>query len=181
MPTNRRCVRTGASADITYSFVARVLIAALLAGYGMIEDHLLFMIGGLVFMPFMPIVLAIGFGALTQQWRLAAHALGAFAAATLLIMFGGVVVASLAEPPILFDGFASPVIGISFSLAVGIAGALGIADDTGHRQFVGLAAASQSCSRGPIFACVRQVGLACCCLTVTRTGRYAGHPARRTN
>lgn len=128
---------------ITYSFVVRVLVAALLAGYGMVENHLLFMIGGLVFMPFMPIVLALAFGALTRQWRLAARALGAFAAATLLIVLGGVVVAWLTEPPILFDSFVSPVIGISFSLAVGIAGALGTADDTGHRQLVGLAAASQ--------------------------------------
>jgi hypothetical protein len=128
---------------VTSSFVVRVLIAALLAGYGMVHDNLLLMIGGLVFMPFMPIVLALGFGALTGQWRLAAHALGALIAATLLITFGGMIVGSLADPPIMFDAFVSPVVGVSFSLAVGIAGALGTADDSGHRQLVGLAAASQ--------------------------------------
>jgi hypothetical protein len=128
---------------VTYSFVVRVLIAALLASYGMVHDNLLLMIGGLVFMPFMPIVLALGFGALTRQWRLAAHALGAFVAATLLITLGGVIVGSLADPPIMFDAFVPPVVGVSFSLAVGIAGALGTADDSGHRQLVGLAAASQ--------------------------------------
>lgn len=128
---------------ITYSFVLRVLIAALLAAYGMVHDNVLFMIGGLVFLPFMPIVLALGFGTLTRQWKLVRHALAAFVTAVALIALGGVIVGSLTEPPIAFDGFVPPAVGIGFSLLVGIAGALGTADDTGHRQLVGLAAASQ--------------------------------------
>lgn len=58
-----------------------------------------------------------------------------------------VVNAELATPQakayILSDGFVPPPVGVAFSLLVGIAGALGTADDTGHRQLVGLAAASQ--------------------------------------
>jgi len=128
---------------ITFSFVLRVLIAALLASYGMVRDDPLFMIGGLVFLPFLPIVLAFGFGTLTRQWRLVGHAFAAFVAATALITLGGVIVGSLADASILFDGFVPPPVGVAFSLLVGIAGALGTADDTGHRQLVGLAAASQ--------------------------------------
>lgn len=128
---------------ITYSFVARVLIAALLATYGMVHANLLFMIGGLVFLPFLPIVLALGLGALTRQWKLVGHALAAFVAAIALITLGGAIVGSLDDAPILFDDFVPPLVGVAFSLLVGVAGALGTADDTGHRQLVGLAAASQ--------------------------------------
>lgn len=97
----------------------------------------------LPFLPFLPFVLAFGFGALTRQWRLVGHAFAAFVAATALITLGGVIVGSLADASILFDGFVPPPVGVAFSLLVGIAGALGTADDTGHRQLVGLAAASQ--------------------------------------
>src|SRR5207253_8036734 len=55
---------------ITYSFVIRVLIAALLIAYGMVNDNPLFMIGGLIFLPFMPLALAVSFGALTRQCQL---------------------------------------------------------------------------------------------------------------
>lgn len=128
---------------VTSSFAARVLIAAVLIAYGMVRDNLLFVIGGLIFLPFMPIVLALGFGTLTRQWRLVGHGLLAFVAAIVLIGLGGVIVAVFADPPMMFDSFVPTVAGLCFSLLVGIAGALGTGDDTGHRQLVGLAAASQ--------------------------------------
>ncbi|HSQ02845.1 MAG TPA: DUF389 domain-containing protein, partial [Burkholderiales bacterium] len=128
---------------VTYSLIARVLIAALLLAYGMVEDNLLFMVGGLIFLPFMPLVLALAFGMLARQWTLVAQALLAFVLATGLIVVGAALVASLLDPPLLFDKFAPPAAGVAFSLLIGIAGALGTADDTGHRQLVGLAAASQ--------------------------------------
>jgi hypothetical protein len=128
---------------VTYSFVIRVFIAALLVAYGMAEDNPLFIIGGLIFLPFMPIVLAFAFGMMSGQWRLVAHAAIAFITATLLISVGAVVVAAVVDPPILFDKFPPLAAGLCFSFAVGVAAALGTADDVGHRQLVGLAAASQ--------------------------------------
>jgi hypothetical protein len=128
---------------VTYSFVLRVAIAAGVLAYGMVRDSPLLMIGGLVFMPFMPLVLAIVFGALTRQWQLLGHAFIALATATLLIVAGAALVGTMAEPPILFDNYPPLAAGLVLSLAIGVAAALATADDVGHRQLVGLAAASQ--------------------------------------
>jgi hypothetical protein len=128
---------------VTYSFVMRVFISALLLSYGMIEDNVLLMIGGLVFLPFMPIVLAFAFGALSRQWQLVGHAGFAFVTSTALIVAAGAAVAAFAEPPIMFDRFPPLAAGAVLSAVVGIAAALGTADDVGHRQLIGLAAASQ--------------------------------------
>lgn len=57
---------------VTYGFVGRVFIAAMLLAYGMIQQQLLIMLGGLLFLPLLPLLLAIGFGLWTRQWRLAA-------------------------------------------------------------------------------------------------------------
>jgi hypothetical protein len=128
---------------VTYSFVLRVFISALLLSYGMIEDNPLIMIGGLLFLPFTPLVLACGFGALTGQWQLVRHAVVALIAAVLLIFAGGVAVALLADPPIMFDKFPPMMAGLAFSFAIGIAASLATADDVGRRELIGLAAASQ--------------------------------------
>jgi len=90
-----------------------------------------------------PVVLALSFGMLTRQWQLVAHGVVAFVVAVVLIGLGGVIVALAADPPMRFEDFVPPIAGLCFSLLVGIAGALGTGDDTGHRQLVGLAAASQ--------------------------------------
>jgi hypothetical protein len=63
--------------------------------------------------------------------------------ATLLIVAAAVGVAMVVEPPMMFDKFPPILAGVFFSLAVGVAAALATADDVGHRQLVGIAAASQ--------------------------------------
>ena len=128
---------------VTYSFVVRVLIASILLSYGMVHDNPLLMIGGLMFLPFMPLVLGVAFGALGRQWSLVGQSLAAFVTATLLICAGGAAVAMFAEPPIMFDQFPPLAAGLALSAVVGVAGAIATADDAGHRQLVGLAAASQ--------------------------------------
>jgi hypothetical protein len=55
---------------ITYGFVGRVFIAACLLGYGLIEQKILLIIAGLLFLPLLPLLLAIGFGAWTRQPKL---------------------------------------------------------------------------------------------------------------
>jgi hypothetical protein len=128
---------------VTYSFVLRIFIASLLLSYGMVEENLLLMIGGLLFLPFNPLILACGFGALTRQWTLVGHAIKALVAAVALIFAGGVVVALFAEGPILFEDFPPMGAGLAFSFAIGIAASLATADDVGRRELIGLAAASQ--------------------------------------
>jgi hypothetical protein len=128
---------------ITVSFVIRVLIASTLLAYGMIEDNPLLMIGGLVFLPFMPLALGIGYGALDRQWKLVAQSAAAFVTATLLIAAAGAAVGAMGAPPLLFDKFPPIPAGVALSVLIGIAGGLGTADDAGHRQLIGLAAASQ--------------------------------------
>lgn len=128
---------------INYSFVLRVMIAAALLSYGMVRDYPLLMIGGLVFLPLMPLLLAVSFGALTRQWQLVGHACAAIVTATLLIVGSAAAVAMFVEPPMLFDQFPPMIAGAIFSLLVGVAAALGTTDDVGHRQLIGLAAASQ--------------------------------------
>jgi hypothetical protein len=128
---------------ITYSFVLRVFIASLLLSYGMTQNNLLFMIGGLLFLPFTPLVLACGFGALTTQWQLVGHALIALITAIALIFAGGLAVAAFAEGPIQFDQFPPMIAGLAFSFAIGLASSLATADDVGRRELIGLAAASQ--------------------------------------
>lgn len=128
---------------VTYSFVLRVFIASLLLSYGMTQDNVLFMIGGLLFLPFTPLVLACGFGALTAQWKLVGHALVALIAAIVLIFAGGLAVALVADGPIEFDQFPPMIAGLAFSFAIGLASSLATADDVGRRELLGLAAASQ--------------------------------------
>jgi hypothetical protein len=63
--------------------------------------------------------------------------------ATLLTAVAAACVAMFADPPMMFDNFPPMAAGALFSLAVGVAASLATADDAGHRQLVGLAAASQ--------------------------------------
>ena len=128
---------------ITYSFVLRVFIASLLISYGMVQENLLLLIGGLLFLPFTPLVLASAFGALTGQWQLVRHAIFATIVAVVLIAAGGATVASFADPPVLFDKFPPMMAGLVLSFSIGIASSLATADDVGRRELVGLAAASQ--------------------------------------
>lgn len=128
---------------VTYSFVLRIFVASLLLSYGMMEENLLLMIGGLLFLPFTPLILACAFGALTRQWQLVGHGLIALIAAIMIILTGGVAVASFAEGPLLFDAFPPMIAGLALSFGIGIASSLATADDVGRRELVGLAAASQ--------------------------------------
>lgn len=128
---------------ITYSFVGRIFIAGSLLAYGMIHQQLLLMIAGLLFLPLLPLLQAIGFGAWTRQWKLALQGVLAFAIAIILLILSGVVIGSLSSPPLKYDEF-SPL-GVSFliSLAVGVAAGLALIDDTGKREMIGLAASAQ--------------------------------------
>src|SRR5258708_11456863 len=61
--------------QVTYGFVGRILIGALLLAYGLVEYRLLFIIAGLLFIPLRPLLLTVGFGLCPHQWRLAIQGL----------------------------------------------------------------------------------------------------------
>jgi hypothetical protein len=128
---------------VTYGFVGRVLIAAMLLAYGMIQQQLLIMLGGLLFLPLLPLLLAMGFGLWTRQWRLAGQGLFAFLVAIALLISGGAIVALLANPPLQYNQHNSLVVSFLISLGVGIAAGLATADDVGRREMIGLAATAQ--------------------------------------
>lgn len=128
---------------VTFGFVGRVLIAAMLLAYGMIQSQLLVMLGGLLFLPLLPLLLAMGFGLWTRQWRLAAQGLFAFLVGIVLLISGGVIVALLTSPPLQFNQHNPLIVSFLISLGVGIAAGLATADDVGRREMIGLAATAQ--------------------------------------
>lgn len=128
---------------VTISFAGRVLIGALLLSYGMMKLNLLLMIAGLLFLPLLPLLLAVGFGALSREWRLAGQGLFAFAVATALIVAGGAAVAAMTGPPLRFHEFSPMRTALLISAAVGVAAGLATADDVGRRELIGLAATAQ--------------------------------------
>lgn len=128
---------------ITYSFVGRIFIAGSLLAYGMIRQQLLLMIAGLLFLPLLPLLQAVGFGAWTRQWKLSLQGALAFATAIVLLVLTGVLVASLSSPPLRYSEFSSVGVSFMISLAVGVAAGLAIIDDAGKREMIGLAASAQ--------------------------------------
>ena len=129
---------------ITASFITRVLIAATLLGYGMIRDNLLLMLAGLLFMPVLPLLLAIAFGLRTRDWNIAGRGAATFAAGMLLAVAGGAIAALLSSEPVHFQEFSTPLTSLLISLGVGIAAGVATGDDTGRQEMIGLAASAQT-------------------------------------
>jgi hypothetical protein len=128
---------------VTVSFVGRMLIGASLLAYGMLKFNLLLMIAGLLFLPLLPTLLALSFGALAGEWRLVARGLFAFLCATALIVAGGAAAAALMGPPLRFHEFSSTGVAALLSVLVGVAAGFATTDDVGRREMLGLAATAQ--------------------------------------
>ena len=129
--------------QVTYGFVGRIYIGAILLAFGVIDFRLLFMIAGLLFIPLLPLMLGIGFSLWTRQWRLLLHAAIALVVAFALLAAGGVTVALFSQPPIRYLESTSLLTGFVISIAVGIAAGLATSDDVGRREMIGLAATAQ--------------------------------------
>jgi hypothetical protein len=129
--------------QVTYGFVGRILLGGLLLAYGVVEYKLLLMIAGLLFIPLLPLMLSVGFGLWTQQWRLVAKGFASLVVALCLLVISGVVVALLTNPPVQYSDFNSLSTGLLISLVVGVAAGLATADDVGRREMIGLAATAQ--------------------------------------
>lgn len=128
---------------LTYGFVGRILIGALLLAYGLVKYQLLLIIAGLLFIPLLPLMLSVGFGLRTKQWRLAVQGIFSLMAALGLLTLGGLIVALLTNPPVRYAEFNSLGTSLLISCAVGIAAGLATVDDAGRREMIGLAATAQ--------------------------------------
>jgi hypothetical protein len=142
-PTVDLCEELWQFSHVTVGFVGRVVLAALLLAYGMIMDKLLIIIAGLLFLPFLPLLLAVGFGLWTRAWRLVGQGAFALGVGIVLTVAGGAVIALITEPPLRFNEFNPLLPSFLISLAVGIAAGLATADDAGRRELIGLAAVAQ--------------------------------------
>jgi hypothetical protein len=128
---------------ITASFVGRVVVAACLIAYGMIEQKILLLVGGLLVLPMTPLLLAASFGIRSGIWKLAGQGALAFLVATLLLFLGGAGVAALSAPPVKYSDFNTLLASFLISVVVGIGAGFANIDDSGQRQLIGLAATAQ--------------------------------------
>jgi hypothetical protein len=128
---------------LTASFVGRVSIAACLIAYGMIEQKILLIIGGLLVLPLTPLLLAVSFGLRTGIRQLVGQGARAFLVAVVLLAAGGAAVAALSEPPLKYNDFDTLLVSFLISVVVGVGAGFANIDDSGQRQLIGLAAAAQ--------------------------------------
>ncbi|MBP6017138.1 MAG: DUF389 domain-containing protein [Candidatus Promineofilum sp.] len=129
--------------QITIAYIARAFISGLILSYGLIEGDLLALFAALLFTPFLSQVLAMGFGFLMQDWRLARKGLQALATSTGLVIVAGIVTASLMGGQIQHDEFGTLISNFAISLIVAIVSGLDTADKSGRREFIAVTAAAQ--------------------------------------
>ena len=128
---------------VTFGFVGRILFGGCLLAYGLIEGKLLLIISGLLFLPLLPLVMAISFGTLGRRRDLALQGMWALTVGTGLLLASGVLIALISASPMRFDDLPSPVTGFVICIGVGIAATLAAEDDAGRRELIGLAAGAQ--------------------------------------
>jgi len=129
--------------QITFGFVGRIYLGAVLLAFGLVDYRLLFMIAGLLFIPLLPMMLGIGFSIWTRQWKLLGQSSLALLTAIVLMVAGGATVAMFSHPPIQYTESNSLLTGFVVSLVVGVAAGLATTDDVGRREMIGLAATAQ--------------------------------------
>jgi hypothetical protein len=128
---------------LTISYVARAAAGALLLATAVIDDNAVAIVVAALFLPFLSEVLALSFGLWSRDRRLLLRGLRAIAVSTALALAAGALVAIIQGGPIHFMAFRSPLASFAISAAIGITASLSIADDTGRRYLIGVAAAVQ--------------------------------------
>lgn len=142
-PATDLCAEHWQFSHVTAGFAIRILIGGGLLAFGMINHQLLIMIAGLLFLPLLPLLLAISFGSITKEFDLAGQGASALIVSIVLLLTAGVAVGLMSQPPVRYDDFNSLSAGALISLAVGLAAVLAGVDDAGRRELIGLAATSQ--------------------------------------
>lgn len=127
----------------TAGFCGRVVIGAGLLAFGLVENKVLLIIAGLLFLPLLPSLMGLSFGAVTREKPLVGHALLTFTVGLVLTFAAASLVGLIATSPVRFRDFSSMPVSVAISAAVGVAAALASTDDAGRRELIGLAAAAQ--------------------------------------
>jgi hypothetical protein len=128
---------------VTASYAGRAAAGAVLLATGIIEDNPIAIVVAALFLPFLSQVLAVTFGAWSRNGRLAVQGMRALLTSTVLAVAAGALVAWVEAGPIRYEGFKSPLASFAISAVIGITSGLSIADDTGRRYLIGVAAAVQ--------------------------------------
>lgn len=69
-PSTELCEELWQFSHVTYGLIIRVLVASCLLAYGLIENKLLLIVAGLLFLPVLPMLTAISYGLAVRQWEL---------------------------------------------------------------------------------------------------------------
>jgi len=128
---------------VTASYVGRAAGGAVLLATGIIDNNPIAIVVAALFLPFLSQVLAVSVGVRIKDRQLIMQGARALLVSTGLALAAGVVIASLSGGPILFDGFKGPLSSFGISAVIGLAAGLSVADDTGRRYLIGVAAAVQ--------------------------------------
>ena len=125
------------------SYIGRATVGGILLATGIIDDNAVAIVVAALFLPFLAGVLAMSFGLWCHDRRLILRGLAAVALSAALAFAGGLIVAAFTGGPIRFQSFKSPLPSFAISALIGITAGLSIADDTGRRYLIGVAAAVQ--------------------------------------
>ena len=128
---------------VTPSYVGRALSAAILLAYGMFENSAISIVVAALFLPFLSQVLAVSFGVWSGDRRLARQGAKALLVSTVASIAAGSLVAAIYPRGLSFSDFKDPLVSFGISSVIGVAAGLSIADDTGRRYLIGVAAAVQ--------------------------------------
>lgn len=131
---------------ITVGYVARAFVSTTLLAYGLLDGDVATLIIALLFTPFLAQDLAIGFGALMGDWRLARQGAIVLGISTLIATLAGVITAAVMGGPIQYDDYGTIQSNFVISLLVGIVAGLDTADEAGRREFIAVAGAAQFAS-----------------------------------
>ncbi len=131
---------------ITVAYVARAFVSTTMLAYGLLEGDVTVLIIALLFTPFLAQDLAIGFGGLMGDWRLARQGAIVLGLSTFIGMLAGAVTAAVMGGPIQYDEYGTLQSNFAISLLVGIVAGLDTADEAGRREFIAVAGAAQFAS-----------------------------------
>lgn len=80
----------------------------------------LLILAGLLFLPILPLIMAVSYGIGARQCNLALHGLIAFTLSAIVLFLGGAGVALISRPPMRFDEVGVPAaVGVLLSIGVG--------------------------------------------------------------
>ncbi len=129
--------------QITVAYFARAIVSTALLAYGLLEGDLTTLIIAFLFTPFLTQDLAIGFGLLMGDWKLARRGAVVMGMSTAIAIVVGAVAAAIMGGPIQIEPFGTIQANFIISFLVGIVAGLDTADEAGRREFVAVAGAAQ--------------------------------------